>query len=109
MKGVVNAEEGGTASRIFKGWPYENDLWAKTGTSQITIGKVKLDVENNGWFVALTPFETPAEIAIVTLIPNGYSGAQSTLATKLFITWWMDNKTKQTGDIPVVPGNELMP
>lgn len=109
MKGVVNAEEGGTASRIFKGWPYENDLWAKTGTSQITIGKVKLDVENNGWFVALTPFETPAEIAIVTLIPNGYSGAQSTLATKLFITWWMDNKTKQTGDVPVVPGNELMP
>jgi hypothetical protein len=57
----------------------------------------------------LTPFETPAEITIVTLIPNGYSGAQSTLATKLFITWWMDNKTKQTGDVPVVPGNELMP
>lgn len=109
MKGVVDADQAGTAGKVFKGWKYEKDLWAKTGTSQITIGKVKLDVENNGWFVALTPFEPAAEIAIVTLIPNGMAGGQSVHATKDFIEWWMDNRTKQTGDIPVVPGNEMMP
>lgn len=109
MKGVVDADQSGTAGRYFKNWKYESDLWAKTGTSQITIGSVKIDVENNGWFVALTPFETPAEIAIVTLIPNGFSGGETVLATRDFITWWMDNKTKQTGDVPVVSGNELMP
>ena len=109
MKGVVDADQSGTASRYFKNWKYVSDLWAKTGTSQITIGGVKLDVENNGWFVALTPFDTPAEIAVVTLIPNGFSGGETVLAAKDFIEWWMDNKTKHTGDVPVVPGNELMP
>ena len=109
MKGVVDADQAGTAGRYFKNWKYENDLWAKTGTSQITIGGVKLDVENNGWFLALTPFDTPAEIAVVTLIPNGFSGGETVLAAKDFIEWWMDNKTKHIGDVPVVPGNELMP
>lgn len=109
MKGVVDADQSGTAGKAFKGWKYEKDLWAKTGTSQITIGKVKLDVENNGWFIALTPFDTPAEIAVVTLIPNGMAGGRSVYAAKDFITWWMDNRTKQTGDVMAVPGNELMP
>ncbi|MDO5022589.1 MAG: penicillin-binding transpeptidase domain-containing protein [Eubacteriales bacterium] len=110
MKGVVDADQGGTAGRYFSsGWKYVDNLWAKTGTSQITIGGVQLDVENNGWFIAITPFETPAEIAVVTLIPNGFSGGESVLAAKDFITWWMDNRTKQASDIQVVPGNELMP
>ncbi len=109
MKGVVDADQGGTAGRYFRRWKYVDNLWAKTGTSQITIGGVQLDVENNGWFIAITPFETPAEIVVVTLIPNGFSGGESVLAAKDFITWWMDNRTKQTSDIQVVPGNELMP
>ena len=109
MKGVVDADQGGTAGRHFSRWKYKDNLWAKTGTSQITIGGVQLDVENNGWFIALAPFETPAEVAVVTLIPNGYSGGETVLATKEFLTWWMDNRTKKATDIQVVPGNELMP
>ncbi len=107
MKGVV--DEAGTAKRYFDGWAYTDELWAKTGTSQVTIGGIKLDLENNGWFVALAPFSTPAEIAVVVLIPNGKAGAEATRAARDFIGWWMDDRNKRTGDTPVVPGNELMP
>jgi len=75
----------------------------------VTIGGIKLDLENNGWFVALAPFSTPAEIAVVVLIPNGKAGAEATRAARDFIGWWMDDRNKRTGDTPVVPGNELMP
>lgn len=107
MKGVV--DEAGTAKRYFDGWAYTDELWAKTGTSQVMIGGIKLDLENNGWFVALAPFTTPAEIAVVVLIPNGKAGAEATRAARDFIGWWMDDRNKRTGDTPVVPGNELMP
>ncbi len=107
MKGVV--DEQGTAKRYFSDWAYTDELWAKTGTSQVTIGGIKLDLENNGWFVALAPFSTSAEIAVVVLIPNGKAGAEATRAARDFIGWWMDDRKKQTGDVPVVPGNQLMP
>ncbi|MDI9521433.1 MAG: penicillin-binding transpeptidase domain-containing protein [Bacillota bacterium] len=107
MKGVV--DEAGTAKRYFDGFAYTDELWAKTGTSQVTIGGIKLDLENNGWFVALTPFTTPAEIAVVVLIPNGKAGAEATRAARDFIGWWYDDKNKFTGEVPVVPGNQLMP
>ncbi len=107
MKGVVDDQ--GTATRYFSRWPYKDEIWAKTGTSQVTIGGIKLDLENNGWFVALAPFSTPAEIAVVVLVPNGKSGAEATHATREFIEWWMKDKSKFTGDVPVVPGNQLMP
>ena len=107
MKGVV--DEAGTAQRYFDGWEYTDELWAKTGTSQVTIGGIKLDLENNGWFVALAPFSTPAEIAVVVLIPNGKAGSEATRAARDFIGWWMNDKGKHTGDMPIVPGNELMP
>ena len=107
MKGVV--DEAGTARRYFDGWAYQDELWAKTGTSQVTIGGIKLDLENNGWFVALAPFTKPAEIAVVVLIPNGKAGAEATRAARDFIGWWFDDKNKFTGEVPVVPGNQLMP
>lgn len=107
MKGVV--DEAGTAKRYFDGWAYTDELWAKTGTSQVTIGGIKLDLENNGWFVALAPFSTPAEIAVVVLIPNGKAGAEATRAARDFIGWWFDDRNKFTGEVPVVPGNQLMP
>jgi len=107
MKGVVDDQ--GTAKRYFSNWEYTDEIWAKTGTSQVTVGGIKLDLENNGWFVALTPFSTPAEIAVVVLIPNGKSGAEATRAARDFIEWWMKDKSKFTGDMPVVPGNQLMP
>ena len=107
MKGVV--DEQGTAKRYFNDWEYTDELWAKTGTSQVTIGGIKLDLENNGWFLALTPFTTKAEIAVVVLIPNGKAGAEATRAARDFIGWWMDDRNKFTGEVPVVPGNQLMP
>ncbi len=107
MEGVVDEEEG-TASKYFKGWKYSDKIWAKTGTSQVTIGGVKIDLENNAWFCALTPFDQ-AELAIVCFIPNGYSGGHCSLAVKDFISWWMEEQEKDTGETAVVPGNQLMP
>ena len=106
MEGVV--DDSGTAAKQFSGWKYKSEIWAKTGTSQVTIGKIKLDLENNAWFCALTPYDQ-AEIAIVCFIPNGYAGGRASTAVKEFITWWMDEKSKDTGETAVVAGNELMP
>jgi len=107
MKGVV--DDTGTAKKYFRNWPYSEEIWAKTGTSQITRGKIKLDLENNAWFCALTPFSTDAEIAVICFIPNGFSGGEASLAVKEFVGWWMDEHEKNTGDITVVGGNQLMP
>lgn len=107
MRRVV--DETGTAEPYFRRWKYKENIWAKTGTSQVTIGRIKLDLENNGWFVALAPFEGPTEIAVITLIPNGLSGGLTTIAAREFIGWWMDNQIERSDDTPVVPGNELMP
>ena len=38
-----------------------------------------------------------------------YSGGEASLGVKEFITWWMDEREKDTGDITVVAGNTLMP
>lgn len=107
MKGVV--DDNGTAGRRFDAWPHKNDVWAKTGSSQVTIGGIKLDLENNGWFVLLAPFKTPTEIAVICHIPNGLSGAETSGAARSFISWWMNNKAKGSDAPPVVGGNELMP
>ncbi len=107
MKGVVDAE--GTAGRLFRGWKYRDEVWGKTGTSQVTIGNIKLDLENNGWFVLLTPFSTDAEIAVITLIPNGLSGTLTAPSAKQFVDWWMSNRNQTNQDSPPVGGNELMP
>ncbi len=106
MKGVV--DETGTARRFFDKWEYRNDIWAKTGTSQITVGKIKIDIENNAWFVCLTPFEDP-QLALVSYIPNGYSGGYSSIAAREWIEWWMNENNKVISDISLTTGNELTP
>ncbi len=107
MKGVI--DDTGTAARYFRNWKYKDNIWAKTGTSQVTIGGIKLDLENNGWFLALAPFEGDAQIAVVVQIPNGYSGGETSLAAREFISWWMGEHSLLTDASPMVPGNELMP
>lgn len=107
MEGVV--DDSGTAAKHVRGWAYRREIWAKTGTSQITRGKVKIDLENNAWFCALSPFSTDAEIAMICFIPNGYSGGECSVAVKEFVTWWMGEREKTTGDVTVVGGNQLMP
>ena len=80
----------------------------KTGTSQVTIGKIKLDLENNAWFVALTPKDDP-EIAVVSFIPNGFSGGHSTPAARDFIEFYLDEKAKVDESITLPGGNSLAP
>ncbi len=106
MKGVV--DETGTARKFFDGWKYRNDIWAKTGTSQITVGKIKIDIENNAWFVCLTPFNNP-QLALVSYIPNGYSGGYSAIAAREWIEWWMNENNKVISDVSLTTGNELTP
>ncbi len=108
MEGVV--DESGTARSQFNGWKYEPTevMCGKTGTSQVTIGKVRIDLENNGWFVAMTPREDP-EIALVSFIPNGFSGGYTVKAVKDFITFYLDEKDKATVEVSLPGGNALAP
>ena len=80
----------------------------KTGTSQMTIGKVRIDLENNGWFISLTPKDDP-EIAVVSFIPNGFSGSYTVAANRDFIGYYLDEKEKQNVTIALPGGNQLAP
>lgn len=108
MRGVV--DDGGTAKTFFRSWKYDaNEVMAgKTGTSQVAIGGIKLDLENNSWFVALCPNDEP-EIAVVCFIPNGYSGSRATRAVRDFIGYYLDEKAKTAEDITLPGGNSLAP
>lgn len=108
MEGVV--DDGGTAKKFFDGWRYvpEEVMAGKTGTSQVTIGGVRLDLENNAWFVAVTPKDDP-EIAVVCHIPNGYAGAQAVRAVRDFIGFYLDEKAKEAVDVALPGGNSLAP
>jgi len=108
MEGVV--DDGGTATKFFRDWRYvpKEVMAGKTGTSQVTIGGVRLDLENNAWFVALTPKEEP-EIAVVCFIPNGYAGAQAVRAVRDFIGFYLDEKANKEMDYVLPGGNSLSP
>jgi len=102
MKGVV--DESGTATKYFRNWEYQDQIAAKTGTAQVT----SIDLENNAWFVCFAPYDNP-EIAVACFIPNGYSGADSSLAPRDFIDWYMKQKTLRGVDIVLPVGNSLAP
>ena len=104
MQGVV--DESGTAGKHFKNWKYDarEVLAAKTGTAQTT----DIDLENNAWFVAFAPYENP-EIAVVSFIPNGYSGGEASQAARDFIEWYLDQETLRTVDYDLPSGNSLAP
>ena len=108
MEGVV--DESGTAASHFRNWKYnaKEVMAGKTGTSQVTIGKIKMDLENNGWFVAMTPKDEP-EIAIVAFIQNGFSGGHTTSAARDFIEFYLDEKNKVDDSIVLPGGNQLAP
>ncbi|MBQ8135959.1 MAG: hypothetical protein IJ174_00820, partial [Clostridia bacterium] len=108
MAGVV--DDGGTAVRYFRSWKYTASDWimGKTGTSQITIGGIKLDLENNAWFICLAPKEN-TNIAVVSFIPNGYAGAHSTQAARDFIGWYLDEVNKGEENLTLPGGNQLTP
>ncbi len=108
MEGVV--DDGGTAVRYFRGWKYTASEWimGKTGTSQVTIGGIKLDLENNAWFICLAPQDNP-QIAVVSFVRNGYAGAHATQAARDFVGWYLDELNKTDDSISLPGGNQLAP
>jgi len=98
MAGVV--DEGGTAERYFRDFPYKNeqtgknDLAGKTGTAQVS----RIDLENNAWFVAFAPYEVP-EIAVVCYIPNGYGGGYASYAARQVIQYYLDHRVEGSADL----------
>ncbi len=97
-------DETGTAASYFKNFQYLKQIAAKTGTAENS----DIDLENNAWFVAFAPFDNP-EIAVVSFIPNGYSGAAASPAARDFIQWYMDQKTLRTEESTLPGGNQLSP
>ncbi len=89
MKRVV--DEGGTAEKYFRGFPFTENMAGKTGTAQVS----RIDLENNAWFVAFAPFDAP-EIAIVCYIPNGYSGGYASIAVREVIRYYMNQRTSSS-------------
>ena len=102
MEGVVDDQ--GTAAHYFKGWKYNDQICAKTGTAQVT----RIDLENNAWFVCFAPRENP-EIAIAVFIPHGYSGGNASIAARQFIESYLDQKLLRTVDYDLPYGNTLAP
>ena len=101
MKGVVDPEGGGTASKYFSDFSYKDEIGAKTGTAE----KTDIDLENNAWMVAFAPYDDP-EIAMVVYIPNGYSGAHCSPTVRDVLEYYLDQRLIQTEDF-MAPSNSL--
>ncbi len=97
-------DETGTAADYFDDFKYLGQFAAKTGTAENS----KIDLENNSWFVAFAPYDKP-EIAVVSFIPNGLSGAAASPAARDFIEWYLDQKTLRTEESTLPGGNQLSP
>ena len=94
MKGVVSPEDGGTASSAFKDYSefkkkyIDTEMFGgKTGSAQIGLRSINIDIENTSWFVAFAPREQP-EIAIVICVPYGLSGSSSVPAIVDILTYY---------------------
>ena len=94
MKEVISLEDGGTAAGGFIGFPYVDQMGAKTGTAQVS----NIDLENNAWFVAFAPFDKP-EIAVVVYIPHGYKGGLASYTAREIVQYYMDQRQVES---PVV-------
>lgn len=101
MKGVVDPEGGGTATKYFSDFSYKDEIGAKTGTAE----KTDIDLENNAWMVAFAPYDDP-EIAMVVYIPNGYSGAHCSPTVRDVLEYYLDQRLIQTEDF-MPPSNSL--
>ncbi len=104
MADVVSDEHGGTAAQYFADFRYDGQIGAKTGTAQVS----QIDLENNAWFVAFTPFDQP-EIAIAVYIKNGYSGGQAAYTAKEMIEFYLDRKLVEVAPDTVPGSNDLTP
>ena len=101
MKGVVDPEGGGTATKYFKDFSYKDEIGAKTGTAE----KTDIDLENNAWMVSFAPYDDP-QVAVVVYIPNGYSGAHCSPTIRDVLEYYLDQSLIQTEDF-MAPSNSL--
>ncbi len=97
MAEVVSQEDGGTAGRYFTNFKYLDEIGGKTGTAEIS----DIDLENNAWFIAFAPFDQP-EIAVVVMIPNGYSGGLASYTAREIIEYYLDEKYSEE-EAPKLP------
>jgi len=97
MEEVVSLEDGGTAGRYFVNFKYIDEIGGKTGTAEVG----DIDLENNAWFVAFAPYDQP-EIAVVVMIPNGYSGGLAAYTAREMVEYYLDEKYV-TQDAPLLP------
>jgi penicillin-binding protein 2 len=103
MKQVISGEDG-TASDEFENYKYKDDIGGKTGTAQVST----IDLENNSWFVAFAPFDSP-EIAVVVYIPHGYKGIYSAYTAQTIIEYYLDKKNQEE-EASVIPyPNTIIP
>lgn len=97
MLEVVSPEDGGSASEVFEGFEYLGQFGGKTGTAQVSLANRQIDIENTSWFVAFAPYDEP-EIAIVVMIPNGYSGTSAAPTVKAIIKYYLDSKNGEEAE-----------
>ncbi len=104
MAGVAGADgaTGGTAESYYRGFEYQNNMAAKTGTAERT----RIDLENNAWQVAFAPTGTDEvtgeqytpEIAVCVYIPHGYSGAACSTTVRAILQYYMDHRAMDSDD-----------
>ena len=92
----VTDDEGGTASRIFDGFPIE--VGGKTGSAEAGTDKYGNDI-TNAWFTGFAPFDNP-EIAVVVMVENGGHGYYTAeVAKELIETYFGMNVASITEDM----------
>ncbi|ATW28571.1 penicillin-binding protein 2 [Candidatus Formimonas warabiya] len=69
-------DPGGTAYSLFKEFPPEIKVAAKTGTAQTGLAGDDKDKDYHGLFVAFAPYDDP-EVAFAGIIEYGYHGSSS--------------------------------
>ena len=104
MAEVTRLEDGGTAGKYFVDFRYPGEIGGKTGTAQVS----QIDLENNAWFVAFTPFDNP-EIAIAVYIKNGYTGGLAAYTAKEMVEFYLDRKLQEVTPDEVPGSNDLTP
>lgn len=104
-KGMAEVvDEGGTARKFFSGFKNLDQIAGKTGTAENS----QLDLENHSWLVSFMPFDNP-EIAVVSFVPNGYSGSWGAIAVRDFAEWYFEQREVRQEDTPLPGGNQLSP
>lgn len=101
MRHVVDA---GSITKLFDKMPVH--VAGKTGTAQISVNE-----PNHAWFVSFAPYENP-EIAVIVMIPNGFTSANSAeLASKIYRYYFDESSRKklleQKVSLPALGGDTV--